>query len=79
MQVVGVAGDHDVVPVVVVERLVGVPLDEMSTVPQVGHIVQVSGDQNTLRNTYNTSIRPEHTHTLTDLNTHRHIILKYKT
>lgn len=35
VQVVGVPGDHDIVPVVVIERLVGVPLYEMGTISQV--------------------------------------------
>lgn len=43
MQVVSVPGDNDVVPVVVVERLVGVAFDEVGAVAQVGHVVQVAG------------------------------------
>lgn len=43
MEVVGVPGDDDVVPVVVVQGLVGVSLDQVGSVPQVRHIVQVPG------------------------------------
>jgi len=43
VQVVGVPGDDDVVPVVVVQRLVGVALDEVGPVSQVRHVVQVPG------------------------------------
>lgn len=42
VQVVGVAGDVHVVPVVVVERAVGVALDQVSAVAQVGDVVQVA-------------------------------------
>lgn len=42
VEVVGVSGDDHVVPVVVVERLVGVAFDQVGTVPQVGHVVQVT-------------------------------------
>lgn len=42
VQVVGVARDVHIVPVVVVERAVGVALDEVSAVAQVGDVVQVS-------------------------------------
>lgn len=42
VEVVGVSGDDHVVPVVVVERLVGVAFDQVGPVPQVGHVVQVT-------------------------------------
>lgn len=42
MEVVGVSGDDHVVPVVVVERLVGVAFDQVGPIPQVGHVVQVT-------------------------------------
>lgn len=43
MEVVSVAGDDDVVPVVVVEGLVGVAFDQVGPISQVGHVVQVAG------------------------------------
>lgn len=43
MEVVGVPGDYDIVPVVVVQRLVGVAFDQVGSIPQVRHIVQVTG------------------------------------
>lgn len=42
VQVVGVTGDVHVVPVVVVEWAVGVALDQVSAVAQVGDVVQVA-------------------------------------
>lgn len=42
MEVVGVPGDYDIVPVVVVQGLVGVAFDQMGSIPQVRNIVQVS-------------------------------------
>lgn len=47
VQVVSVPGDDDVVPVVVVEWLVGVAFDEVGAISQVGHIVQVAGREKT--------------------------------
>lgn len=44
VQVVGVPGDVHVVPVVVVERTVGVAFDEVRAVAQVGDVVQVAGN-----------------------------------
>lgn len=43
VEVVSVAGDDDVVPVVVVEGLVGVAFDQVGPISQVGHVVQVAG------------------------------------
>ena len=43
VQVVGVPGDDDIVPVVVVQGLVGVALDQVGPVPKVGHVVKVPG------------------------------------
>lgn len=43
VEVVGVPGDDDIVPVVVVQGLVGVAFDQMGSIPQVRHIVQVTG------------------------------------
>lgn len=43
VQVIDVSGDHDVVPVVIIQRLVGVSFNEVSTVPQVCYVVQVAG------------------------------------
>lgn len=52
VEVVGVPGNDDVVPVVVVERLVGVAFDEVGPVSQVRHIVQVArGGKNLRRQT----------------------------
>lgn len=42
VEVVGVPGDYDTVPVVVVQGLVGVAFDQMGSIPQVRHIVQVA-------------------------------------
>lgn len=42
VEVVGVPGDNDVVPVVVIQWLVGVAFDQMGSISQVGHIVQVT-------------------------------------
>lgn len=42
VEVVGVSGDDHVVPVVVVEWLVGVAFDQVGPIPQVGHVVQVT-------------------------------------
>lgn len=42
VHVVVVAGDHHVVPLVVVERLVGVALHQRRPVAQVEHIMDVS-------------------------------------
>lgn len=43
VEVVSVAGDDDVVPVVVVEGLVGVAFDQVGPISQVGHVVKVAG------------------------------------
>lgn len=43
VEVVGVSGDDHVVPVVVIQRLVGVAFDQVGSVPQVGHVVQITG------------------------------------
>lgn len=43
VEVVGVPGDYDIVPVVVVQGLVWVAFDQVGSVPQVGHVVQVTG------------------------------------
>lgn len=43
MQVVDVSGDHDVVPVVIIQRFVGVSFNEVSAVAQVCYVVQVAG------------------------------------
>lgn len=43
VQVVGVSGYEHVVPVVVIQRRVGVAFDQVSPVPQVGHVVEVAG------------------------------------
>lgn len=48
VQVVSVAGDDDVMPVVVVEGLVGVAFDQVGPVSQVGHVVQVAGREGNL-------------------------------
>lgn len=40
MEVVGVPGDYYIVPVVVVQGLVGVALDQVGSVSQVRHIVE---------------------------------------
>jgi hypothetical protein len=47
VQVVGVPGDDDIVPVVVVQGLVGVALDQVGPVPKVGHVVKVPGGTHT--------------------------------
>lgn len=43
VEVVGVSGDDHVVPVVVIQRLVRVAFDQVGSVPQVGHVVQITG------------------------------------
>lgn len=45
VEVVGVPGDYNVVPVVVVQGLVGVAFDQVGSVSQVGHIVHVTGSR----------------------------------
>ena len=45
VEVVGVPGDDDIVPVVVVEGLVGVAFDQVGSISQVRHIVQVTGNR----------------------------------
>lgn len=43
VEVVGVPGDYDIMPVVVVQGLVWVAFDQVGSISQVGHIVQVTG------------------------------------
>lgn len=43
VEVVGVPGDYDIVPVVVVQGLVWVAFDQVGSISQVRHIVQVTG------------------------------------
>lgn len=43
VQVVDVSGDHHVVPVVIIQRLVGVSFNKVSTISQVCYVVQVAG------------------------------------
>lgn len=45
VQVVSVAGYVHVVPVVVVQRTVGVAFDQVRSVAQVGDVVQVAGER----------------------------------
>lgn len=42
VEVVGVSGNYDIVPVVVVEGLVWVAFDQVGSISQVGNIVQVT-------------------------------------
>ena len=47
-----VPGDHHVVPLVVVERLVGVALHQRRPVAQVKHVMDVAGEKKTGRHTH---------------------------
>lgn len=42
VEVVGVPGDYNIVPVVVIQWLIGVAFDQVGSIPQVRHIVQVT-------------------------------------
>lgn len=42
VEVIGVAGDHHIMPVVVVERCVRIAFDEVSAVSQVRNVMQVA-------------------------------------
>lgn len=42
VEVVGVPGDYNIVPVVVVQGLIGVAFDQVGSVAQVRHIVQIT-------------------------------------
>lgn len=42
VEVVGVSGDDHVVPVVVIQRLVRVAFDQVGSIPQVRHVVQIT-------------------------------------
>ena len=44
MEVVGVPGDDDIVPVVVIQGLVGVAFDQVGSIPQVRYVMQVPGN-----------------------------------
>lgn len=41
VHVIGVSGNHHVVPLIVIERLLGVSLHERRPVPEVKHVVDV--------------------------------------
>lgn len=68
VHVVVVAGDHHIVPLVVVERLVGVPLHQRRPVAQVEHIMDVSAKTRGVsrRSVIKTSSRETTTH-ITDI------------
>lgn len=42
VEVVGVSGDDHIVPVVVIQRLIGVAFDQVGSVPQVRHVVEIT-------------------------------------
>lgn len=45
VEVVSVPGDDDIVPVVVVQGLVGVAFDQVGSISQIGHVVQIAGNR----------------------------------